>query len=593
MLVLAGPGSGKTSVLISRLLQLTDKHHVRSQEILAVTFTRAAAKEMKERYLKESRASSTAITFGTLHGVFFAILREAEKGNPKRLLAGEEKQKLLQDILQSLGQDMTDSREQVKLLEQEISRMKHMADGKETFVPGSLEPEEFRKAFTAYQSALSHMDGMDFDDMAHRTLQLFRENPRICRRWQQRFSHILVDEFQDIDLQQYALLKILASPQDNLFMVGDDDQSIYGFRGADPSVMQKVTSDFPQLQTVVLDVNYRCQKQIIACAGQLIKHNQERFLKNVRPATDKEGMVLFWREKDRQSEWERIATDIDSELQNGRNPAQIAVLTRTAKGQEGVQMALLKRGIACDADKRGVLPTDSFIWKDLKAYLLIAAGERGRQAYLQILNRPERFLPRNALKGEQISWPESVNTADPVTARHLLQLKLETEGARNLVPAAALYYIRRHIGYEEWLKQLACRQGRDPTLYLMLLELLQKLAAGEKALKPYIEAVEAYRLPEAEKAVQLMTLHGAKGLEYEVVYIPDVNTGNIPWKEAKRKSGIEEERRLLYVGMTRAKEKLVLSSVQNEQDGAVVSPFFTEAMPEEKKAMSNSKNSRI
>lgn len=583
MLVLAGPGSGKTSVLISRLLQLTDNHQIRPQEILAVTFTRAAAKEMKERYLKESRASSTAITFGTLHGVFFAILREAKKKNPKRLLAGEEKQKLLQDILQSLGQDMTDSREQIKLLEQEISRMKHMVDGKETFVPKSLEPEEFQRAFAAYQSALSHIDGMDFDDMAQQTLQLFQEDPEICRRWQQRFSHILVDEFQDIDQQQYALLKILASPQDNLFMVGDDDQSIYGFRGADPSVMQKVTSDFPQLQTVVLDVNYRCQKQIIACAGQLISHNQERFLKNVRPATDKEGTVLFRTEKDRQSEWDNIAKDIGTELQNGRDPAQIAVLTRTAKGQEGVQMALLKRGIACHADKKGVLPATSFLWKDLKAYLMIAAGEQGRRAYLQILNRPERFLPRNALKGEQISWPESVKTADPVTAGHLLRLKQETEGARNLVPAAALYYIRRHIGYEEWLKQLAIRQGRDPALYLMMLELLQTLAAGKKDVRQYVQAVEAYRLPEAENAVQLMTLHGAKGLEYEVVYIPDVNAGNIPWKEAKRKSGIEEERRLLYVGMTRAKEKLVLSCVQNEQDRAVVSPFFTEAMPEETK----------
>ena len=558
-----------------------------------MTFTRAAAAQMRERYLKESKRSSTPITFGTLHGVFFAILREAKQTKEKRLIAGKEKQRLLQDILKSLGQEASGLDEQAKLLEQEISRIKHMPEFLDTFVSGTLASKDFRQAYLAYQAALFHSQSMDFDDLATETLRLFTDFPEVCERWQQRFSHILVDEFQDIDRQQYALLKLLAKPQDNLFMVGDDDQSIYGFRGADPALMQQVTADFPALETVVLDTNYRCERQIIACADRLIRHNQVRFAKEVHPAKLQEGQVVCLTAENRRSAWQKIAEDIARETKEGRPLSQMAVLTRTGKEQEGLQMTLQRKGIACCSAKESKSPALSFIWKDLLAYLQLGDGDKRRSTCLRILNRPERYIPRDALRGHLLDWEESIEGADTFVAGRLCRLRQEIRGMKELVPAAALYYIRRHMGYEAWLKALAVRQGKDPDVYLAMLELLQQLAAGKSSLSQYIAAVEAYAWPVSPECVQLMTLHGAKGLEYDVVYIPDINDGNIPWREAREEVQIEEERRLLYVGMTRAREKLVLSCVQKENGDDRPSPFWEEARLERQNSMSKPENPRI
>lgn len=558
-----------------------------------MTFTRAAAAQMRERYLKESKSASTPITFGTLHGVFFAILREAKQTKEKRLIAGKEKQRLLQEILKCLGQEVSGLDEQAKLLEQEISRIKHMPELLDTFVSGTLAPEDFRQAYQAYQAALFHSQSMDFDDLATETLRLFTDCPRVCEQWQQRFSHILVDEFQDIDRQQYALLKLLAKPQDNLFMVGDDDQSIYGFRGADPALMQQVTADFPALETVVLDTNYRCERQIIACADRLIRHNRVRFAKEVHPAKPQEGQVVCLTAENRRSAWQKIAEDIVRETKEGRPLSQMAVLTRTGKGQEGLQMTLQRKGIACCSQKESKSPALSFIWKDLLAYLQLGDGDKRRSTCLRILNRPERYIPRDALRGHLLDWAESIEGADTFVAGRLCRLRQEIGGMKGLVPAAALYYIRRHMGYEAWLEALAVRQGKDPDVYLAMLELLQQLAAGKSSLSQYIAAVEAYAWPVSPEGVQLMTLHGAKGLEYDVVYIPDINDGNIPWREAREEAQIEEERRLLYVGMTRAREKLVLSCVQKENGDDRPSPFWEEARLERQNSMSKPENPRI
>ncbi len=558
-----------------------------------MTFTRAAAAQMRERYLKESKSASTPITFGTLHGVFFAILREAKQTKEKRLIAGKEKQRLLQEILKCLGQEVSGLDEQAKLLEQEISRIKHMPELLDTFVSGTLAPEDFRQAYQAYQAALFHSQSMDFDDLATETLRLFTDCPRVCEQWQQRFSHILVDEFQDIDRQQYALLKLLAKPQDNLFMVGDDDQSIYGFRGADPALMQQVTADFPALETVVLDTNYRCERQIIACADRLIRHNRVRFAKEVHPAKPQEGQVVCLTAENRRSAWQKIAEDIVRETKEGRPLSQMAVLTRTGKGQEGLQMTLQRKGIACCSQKESKSPALSFIWKDLLAYLQLGDGDKRRSTCLRILNRPERYIPRGALRGHLLDWAESIEGADTFVAGRLCRLRQEIGGMKRLVPAAALYYIRRHMGYEAWLEALAVRQGKDPDVYLAMLELLQQLAAGKSSLSQYIAAVEAYAWPVSPEGVQLMTLHGAKGLEYDVVYIPDINDGNIPWREAREEAQIEEERRLLYVGMTRAREKLVLSCVQKENGDDRPSPFWEEARLERQNSMSKPENPRI
>ena len=559
MLVLAGPGSGKTSVLISRLQQLTERQHVDPQKILVVTFTRAAAKEMKDRYLHTCGASSVLPVFGTLHSVFFSILRRAEKTAKKKLLAGEDKRKFMYILLKRLGQDPTQRKEQAKILEQEIStvRRKHMQP--EQFISEALPEKAFLQAYTAYQQMVSEMQVMDFDDLASEVRQLFLTDPTVCRRWQERFTHILVDEFQDIDAEQYELLKLLAAPQNNLYMVGDDDQSIYGFRGADPVVMQRVPQDFPELKTVVLDTNYRCCKLIIDCAGKLIRNNSVRYEKEAKAAKKDPGEVICLSAVNRCRQWQQLVEDIYKEIKKGRDPKKIAILTRTVKGGQGIRMLLAGRGIACQGTGVDETLSDHSVWKVIEAYLMIAEGNTDRRFYLRILNEPMRYLPRACLMDPQVNLIGMAKQADPVTAEGLLQLHRELWQLKGLVPAAALYCIRRYIGYETYLEESAKQDGKDPAEYLVVLEVLQQLAAGKRTFAEFASAVRQFGWRKKEDGVVVSTLHASKGLEYEAVYIPDLNEGNLPRQQAVDHAAVEEERRLLYVGMTRAKEKLVLA----------------------------------
>lgn len=576
--MLAGPGSGKTSVLISHIQQLITNGHARPEQILVVTFTRAAAAQMKERYLKDSGLPSTGITFGTLHGVFYAILRGTKKTSGKQLVAGEEKRRLLETLLEDLGQDREQRQEQARLLEQEISRAAHGVRP-EDFVPESLEKEQFWQAYFAYRDALRQMNGMDFDDLAGEVERLFAEDEKVRRQWQQRFSHVLVDEFQDIDDGQYRLLKVLAAPQNNLFMVGDDDQSIYGFRGAAPEVMQQVPRDFEELSRVVLDVNYRCKSRIIACADGLIAKNSVRFEKKARAAVEEPGTVVTMPAKDKRKEWKLLARDIRQEIQGGRAPGNIAVLTRTNAGAKGILLTLWGQGIPCSGGGTPRKLSEHFIWKDVRAYLEIAAGEKDRRNYLKILNKPMRCLRRESFGETKVNWQRVYEAAqNPIDLARLKRFEEELGLLAGLAPAAALYCIRRYMGYEEYLTKLAARQHREVDELMAVLDILQQLAGGKRTLAEYAAAVEGFVWPVSEAGVRVCTLHASKGLEYEVVYIPDVNEGNIPWNGEKHPENVEEERRLLYVGMTRAKDKLCLLWTDGEEGNlAAPSRFLAEA----------------
>ena len=578
MLVLAGPGSGKTSVLISRLQQLTERQQIDPQSILVVTFTRAAAKEMKDRYLHLCGSYVSLPVFGTLHSVFFSILRRTEKTAKKQLLAGEDKRKFIYTLLGRLGQDPAQRKEQAKILEQEISAVRRKQMPPEQFVSEALQKEAFLQAYAAYQRMLSEMRVMDFDDLAMEVRQLFLMEPSVYREWQERFSHILVDEFQDIDAEQYELLKMLAAPQNNLYMVGDDDQSIYGFRGADPEVMQRVPRDFPDLETVVLDTNYRCGKRIIDCAGQLIRNNRVRYEKETKAAKKDPGEVTCLSAVSRCRQWQLLAEDIHREIRKGREPKEIAVLTRTVKGGQGIRMLLAGRGIACQGENVAKTLAEHPVWKDIEAYLAIAEGNTDRRFYLTILNKPVRYLPRACLTEPQVDLLRLSGQADPVTAKGLSQLHEELLQLKGLVPAAALYCIRRYIGYERYLEEAAGQYGKDQANDLVVLEVLQQLAAGKRTFAEFAAAVRQFAWPTEKNGVMVSTLHASKGLEYEAVYIPDLNEGNLPRRQARGDAAVEEERRLLYVGMTRAKEKLVLAYTDDrsrEKDGP--SRFLYEA----------------
>ena len=281
MLVLAGPGSGKTAVITERTARLVGSG-IPGGRILVVTFTRAAALEMKNRFRETAGNSAGQVTFGTFHGVFYGILRNTYHINGNNILSEEEKRRLLTELLDQFYPEEDREADLPSGLAREISTVKCGRIQVENYYSSLLPEEAFRRVYKAYRRWMEENRKLDFDDIMAECYRLFRQHPEILSRWQKTFQYILVDEFQDISPIQYDIVRMLAAPENNLFIVGDDDQSIYRFRGASPEIMLRFPRDYPQAGTVTLNFNYRCTPEILEAAGRLIRRNQKRFPKDLK-----------------------------------------------------------------------------------------------------------------------------------------------------------------------------------------------------------------------------------------------------------------------------------------------------------------------
>lgn len=277
---LAGPGSGKTTVITERTKYLIEKQGISPSEILVITFTKAASIEMRERFHNAMKGRYAPVTFGTFHAVFFTILKAAYHYTAENILREEEKYTILRDILEPMDLEIEDEKEFLLGVTEEISLIKNQRISLEHYYSSNCPEDVFRSIFREYQQALIRKRKLDFDDMLVCTYELLKARPDICRGWQKRFRYILIDEFQDINAIQYETVKLLAQPGDNLFIVGDDDQSIYRFRGAKPEIMLNFQKDFPKAVMIQLAENYRSTECIIKGAGRVIAHNTNRFQKS-------------------------------------------------------------------------------------------------------------------------------------------------------------------------------------------------------------------------------------------------------------------------------------------------------------------------
>ena len=535
--------------------------------MLAVTFTRAAAVQMRERYLSLSGQRATEVTFSTFHGIFYAVLRGACGISGRNLLSGGPKLRLLEALLDRLGLAGSQPRQQAETLEQELSCLKSRSVQWEEFSPESVNKEDFPAVYREYKRMLEERGLLDFDDLLVKSLALFKQNPRTEERWQRRFSHILVDEFQDIDAVEYELLRRLALPENELFLVGDDDQSIYGFRGAKPEIMLGAPGDYPGMKVIRLEKNYRCMPKIVEASRRLIGHNRKRYEKNIRSAAAEGGRIELFPCRDRREETDRLAGQIRREIKEGEKLSNIAVLTRTNSGLGSVILRLMEEDIPfCLTGKISDL-SEHFIWKDMEAYLRLAGGERARKLLFRVLNRPERYLPRTLFQEEQVDFTAarlSCGDREGMT-RAVGILERDLDLLAGLPPYAAVNYIRYGMGYGSYLEKYAAERGADPESVLEILENLQQMAAGKRNLSEYRETLRQYRRkirePEADRPAEgiwLGTLHRAKGLEFTSVHIPDINEANIPRRQADTGEALEEERRMLYVGITRTRKSLYL-----------------------------------
>ncbi len=578
MLVLAGPGSGKTAVIIRRVRHLAEELQVPEEHILVITFTKAAAEEMEQRYQRLTGCTGQRkVCFSTFHALFFKILRESAGYTANSLLKESEKYAILRDVLYKLYPKRMFETEMLQRILGEISRYKSRESGE--YVP-SIDKELFAEVYPEYERRVRAEQRLDFDDMIRLCFQLLQEDKRVRLKWQERFRYILVDEYQDIDPMQYEAVKLLAGEAANLFVVGDDDQSIYAFRGAAPQLVGRFKKDFPKAKLTVLACNYRSHMNVTRAAARLIRENTQREEKRFTNHTTEKGVFRIEKFMDRAEEYKLLAERI---ADSGIPLREQAVLYRTNRQPGGLLMQLRKKNLPYRMQGRTNDLWEHWMTQDIAAYFRLASGARERKEFLRIANRPVRYLPRDLFQEARIEQERLLRS---LTGRYDLQdivrkLFFDIEMLRKMNPFAAMHYIRKAIGYEDFLTTYAWEQGIEKE---ELFDVLEEIADTTRTVETFEEweqqMLQIHALAERNggynkgrfsgmpngrverrgetDCLNLMTFHASKGLEFRRVYLIDLNEGLVPHRRAKTKEEIEEERRVLYVAMTRAKEELYL-----------------------------------
>ena len=594
-LVLAGPGSGKTTVITHRTKQLIESYHVEPEHILVITFTRAAALEMKERFMNLMDGKRTAVTFGTFHSVFFRILKYAYHYRAENIAREEERQNFIREIIQNLHLEIEDENEFVNDILSEISVIKNDRIALEHYYPKNCSEQIFKAIYEQYEWRMQKENRIDFDDMLLLTYELLAARLDILKLWQEKYSFILIDEFQDINKVQYDIIRMLAAPRNNLFIVGDDDQSIYRFRGARPEIMLGFEKDYPDARRILLNINYRCSKSIVSAAGQLIMNNKTRFQKQIR-AFHSAGPSIYIRQcQSVQEETTAILEQIHDYEEHGIKYSDMAVLVRTNIGARAIVEKMIEANLPFQM--RDQIPNlfEHWIARDLLTYMEIAAGDDSRAAFLKIINRPKRYIHREALSEQRVTmnllrgyYREKDWMLDRID-----RMEYELKMLRMMTPYAAINFIRKGIDYESFVKEYAQYRRMKPEELMEVLDALQESANNYKTLREWKQHISDYTKELEEKisdqqtqkdGVQISTMHSAKGLEYEAVFLPDVNESIVPHTKAVLDADLEEERRLFYVAMTRAKNYLHIYSLKERYNKPLLpSRYLEELLGQSKK----------
>ena len=596
-MVLAPPGSGKTLIVTERTRYLIEESGVRPDQILVITFTRYAAREMKERFERLTAGKNYPVTFGTFHSIFYGILKCAYGIGANNLMSEKESSVLLQEVLDQTNIESTpeveDEEELVRELLREVGMVKNGLCHLKDFHSKYLTQDEFAEVFRSYEHQKKELKKFDFDDMLVQCYALFRKKPEILQGWQKRFQYILIDEFQDINRVQYEVIRMLAAPRYNLFVVGDDDQSIYGFRGAKPELMLYMKQEFPSLRTISLTVNYRSTEFITGAAARVILHNDTRFYKRVQSFRGRGQNVHVQEVLDEQEEAQYVTEEIQKKLDQGIKPGEIAVLFRAAVQARMISEILSEHRIPFEMRDYVTNFYRHFIVKDMMAYLQLAAGKRDRSLFLTICNRPLRYLARNSMENRQVNFEDLRKFyCDKDWMLDIIdQFDVDVRMTKNMAPYAAIQYIRKKIGYDDFLKEYA---EKHQISWKQLMDVMAELEERSKNFKSYDEweihiakytqeleeqQAKARKIKgERENKVQLMTIHSAKGLEFEDVFVIHANEGEIPHQKAEKKDEIEEERRLFYVALTRAKNNLCISYITQKNGNSIKPSRFVEEL---------------
>lgn len=605
--VIAPPGSGKTKVLTLRISALIKSHGVAPKHILVVTFTRSAADQMRDRYLQNCGKQETEVTFGTFHAVFLRILTDSLQmgakldgygmGQPLKILSEKEKKQILTAIV-----NQTDGRRaqfpDMEQLGAYISRRKNrMETGTDTDEEAAAD-----EIWAEYCEACRELGGLDFEDITGLCGRLLRDerNAGILAYWRDRYRYLLVDEFQDVSPIQFSILRLIAAPRNHLFMVGDEDQSIYGFRGSDTKLMLALSSYYPKIRTCYLTVNYRSGRKIVTAAKHLIMHNKLRYDKEITAGNAADGIVRIAVCPEKRTQMRTICGALRRVPEN----ETAAIIVRTNAQAAETERFLGQAGIRIAA-ARGHRTKNVYehpVAKDVLAYLTLAIGvshtqngaenagaafapacmetvrsisvQENFEAMLRVINKPYRAVSRHAVieSGGSVEALVRFYEGNEKMRKTLLLFWEQLQRLACLPPFAALTYLCRGIGYERALPEETLRGGEARQEALTVLGMLNREAKEMRDHKEWLRAAADGRIlpmqavEAAEGPIRVLTMHACKGLEFDHVVLPGLNEGVIPHKKAFLPEEVEEERRLLYVAMTRARKTLLMTCVHKQGD---------------------------
>ena len=639
LLVLAGPGSGKTFVITHRIRYLTEFQGIAPEKILVLTFTRDAAASMKNRYLhqlavkqfdvsrsvKQNNVSQT-VNFGTFHSIFYHVLKQSLSFQDRQLLTDADKKNILLPVLRKLLPNYHEIQRNNIAIESisAISYYKNSGKKSEALrrIPMELR-DRFDEFYQAYEKERRRLGKVDYDDMLIDCRKLLEEQPEIRAYWQNRFDSILIDEFQDMNPAQYEVIRLLSKEPYSIFAVGDDDQSIYGFRGADPTCMQAFAKEY-QAKQITLNVNYRSKQGIVEASLKMIGHNKNRFPKNPESYDNRshgriDSCILKSAFRTKEEEQEYIVNACHSFLENveaqkensdlqkivggfekNKSGMQMAILFRTNRLMQRMALRLKQEGIPFAIREKLMDPCQSDTVSDIVSYLKLAIGEGSMEDVARIINKPTRYVSREALSScRDMENQESMTCQsggaflvrlmqyyekkDPRIFERLKLLKTQNQKIQSLSPYTAVQYVRRMVGYDGWVmgqyeelqeKREECIEllewlSAEAKQYTTIKELCDSMTSVEGKVRNGGEQNTQDRIApfnDKNQRIALMTVHAAKGLEFDQVIMPNCNERVYPHGTMLDAAAVEEERRIFYVGMTRAKSRLELTYIKGTRE---------------------------
>ncbi len=588
MLVLAGPGSGKTTVICHRVKYLLENNITNDKRILVITFSKSATVEMKTRFERLTNSQFPYITFNTFHAFFYKILRKFTDVYSYKIIYEDEKKQMIIKILNDL-KIFIDDTDEIDDIINDISIVKNELIDVDLFEPRSLSKINFSKVFMAYNNEKTENRKLDFDDMLSKCYTLLTENEDALSFCQNMFDYILIDEFQDINKAQYECIRLISKKHSNLFAVGDDDQSIYRFRGSNPEFLLNFKNDFENAQEVILDTNYRSNNNIIKMSSAIIRENKKRFPKNIIGVSDAKINPKYIKVADSKNEARFIADKI-TELHNSDNISydDMAVIFRTNLQSRAIVEAFMDRNIPFVLKDETNNIYDHYVTKDILSYLKLSLDANDNESLLRIFNKPNRYISRAIIEKyvANIDEDESLirkmsysNGLEGWQSNNINSLYLFTKEIAKKTPTNAIKYIRKTVGYDSYLEELSEKRKIQIRGLLEILDELSEISAEFQTIQEFLEHIEVLKEKVNQNVqnknedyankVVLSTMHASKGLEFEAVFVCGLIEGIIPHDLSKTPSEIEEERRLFYVAVTRAKNYLFLSSYTTRYEKTV------------------------